>query len=112
MLLVAGLNVVAGFTAVSCIQTVTGTLAVADVLHVSDGFRLLLSLLDPGLTDGVVVLLFLSNMLLLAVLLLLAFMLLRVFLLLLVSLLICSCDPGVPILAGGFTYWIVGVLHR
>jgi hypothetical protein len=28
-----------------------------------------------------------------------------VFLLLLVSLLIC-CDPGVPILAGGFTYWI------
>ncbi len=52
-------------------------------------------------------LLFILNMLLLAVLLLLAFPLLRVFLLLLVSLLIC-CDPGVLILAGGFTYWMVG----
>jgi hypothetical protein len=52
-------------------------------------------------------LLFILNMLLLAVLLLLAFLLLRVFLLLLVSLLIC-CDPGVPILTGGFTYWMVG----
>jgi hypothetical protein len=52
-------------------------------------------------------LLFILDMLLLAVLLLLAFLLLRVFLLLLVSLLIC-CDPGVPILAGGFTYWMVG----
>jgi hypothetical protein len=52
-------------------------------------------------------LLFLSNMLLLAVLLLLAFLLLKAFLLLLVSLLI-GWDPGVPILSGGFTYWIVG----
>jgi hypothetical protein len=45
MLLVAGVNVVACVTAVACIQIVTGTLAVADVPHVSDGFLLLLSLL-------------------------------------------------------------------
>ncbi len=52
-------------------------------------------------------LLFLSNMLLLAVLLLLAFL---PFLLLLASLLI----PGVPKLAGCFTYWIVerDILHN
>jgi hypothetical protein len=47
-----------------------------------------------------------SSMLLLAVLLLLAFLLLRVFLKLLVFLL--NADPGVPILAGDFTYWILG----
>jgi hypothetical protein len=42
-------------------------------------------------------------MLLLAVLLLLAFLLLRASLLLLVF----PADPGVPILAGGFPYWIL-----
>jgi hypothetical protein len=53
-------------------------------------------------------LLFLSNMLLLAVLLLLAF-------LLLLALAVASfpTDPGVPILTGGFTYWIVerNIIH-
>jgi hypothetical protein len=76
---------------------------VAGVFLVYDGYLLLFSLLLLELLVLPAFLRFLSNLLLLVVLQLLAFLLLMVFLLLLASL----PDPGVPILAGGFTDWTV-----
>jgi hypothetical protein len=97
MLLVAGVIVVACVTALACIQTVAGNLAVAD------GFLLLVSAIAdfPGVTHGVVAVPFehavagspavtgfpaVDSILAVAS---------------------APPDPGVPILAGGITYWIV-----
>jgi hypothetical protein len=86
LLLVAGATVVACVTAIASILPVAGILAVADVLLVPDG--LLLLVFEVAVACGPAV---------------------TGFLLLMAFLLVASipADPGVPILAGGFTCWTV-----